>query len=49
MMEFGRKGILTKFLETNNPNNVKFMIFVAITDGNIPAVHLFVNEDSDLI
>ena len=37
-----------KILETNNRNDVKVMIFVAITDKIIPVVHPFVNKDGNL-
>lgn len=38
-----------KITETNNRNDVKVMIFVAIIDGKIPVVHPFVNEDGNLV
>ena len=38
-----------EIMETNNRNDLKVMIFVAIVDGKIPIIHAFLDEDGHLV
>ena len=38
-----------QIIETNDRNGQKVMIFVAITDGDIPIVHPFIDEEGRLV
>ena len=38
-----------EIIETNDRNDLKVMLFVAIVNGNVPIIHAFIDEDGRLV